>query len=113
MITRIMPALASNRWGSAELLQNGRSPGDFRELRTVSAPRLPLAAANGIAATPRQRGRLAQLVERFLYTEDVGGSSPSAPTIVGAGHAGAMIPRLDRAQTPRPHTIAFGPTSAK
>ena len=25
-------------------------------------------------------GRLAQLVERFLYTEDVGGSSPSAPT---------------------------------
>ncbi len=26
------------------------------------------------------RGRLAQLVERFLYTEDVGGSSPSAPT---------------------------------
>jgi hypothetical protein len=26
-------------------------------------------------------GRLAQLVERFLYTEDVGGSSPSSPTI--------------------------------
>ena len=25
-------------------------------------------------------GRLAQLVERLLYTEDVGGSSPSAPT---------------------------------
>ena len=25
-------------------------------------------------------GRLAQLVERFLYTEDVGGSSPSSPT---------------------------------
>jgi hypothetical protein len=29
---------------------------------------------------PRQ-GRLAQLVERFVYTEDVGGSSPSSPTI--------------------------------
>ena len=27
------------------------------------------------------KGRLAQLVERFLYTEDVGGSSPSSPTI--------------------------------
>ena len=26
------------------------------------------------------KGRLAQLVERFLYTEDVGGSSPSSPT---------------------------------
>ena len=26
-------------------------------------------------------GRLAQLVERFVYTEDVGGSSPSPPTI--------------------------------
>ena len=28
----------------------------------------------------RWSGRLAQLVERFLYTEDVGGSNPSAPT---------------------------------
>src|SRR6187549_331685 len=26
------------------------------------------------------RGRLAQLVERLLYTQDVGGSSPSSPT---------------------------------
>src|SRR5207247_2014929 len=26
-------------------------------------------------------GRLAQLVERLVYTEDVGGSSPSSPTI--------------------------------
>jgi hypothetical protein len=26
------------------------------------------------------RGRLAQLVERLLYTQDVGGSSPSPPT---------------------------------
>jgi hypothetical protein len=26
-------------------------------------------------------GLLAQLVERFVYTEDVGGSSPSRPTI--------------------------------
>ena len=27
-------------------------------------------------------GRLAQLVERLVYTEDVGGSSPSSPTIL-------------------------------
>ena len=26
------------------------------------------------------QGRLAQLVERFIYTEDVGGSSPSSST---------------------------------
>ena len=31
---------------------------------------------------PGQIGRLAQLVERFVYTEDVGGSSPSSPTIL-------------------------------
>ena len=34
------------------------------------------------SAADRFGGRLAQLVERFLYTEDVGGSSPSAPTII-------------------------------
>ena len=34
------------------------------------------------SAQDRSGGRLAQLVERFLYTEDVGGSSPSAPTTV-------------------------------
>ena len=28
-----------------------------------------------------RQGRLAQLVERLVYTEDVGGSSPSLPTI--------------------------------
>ncbi len=28
------------------------------------------------------RGRLAQLVEHLVYTERVGGSSPSAPTIL-------------------------------
>lgn len=30
----------------------------------------------------RASGRLAQLVERFVYTEDVGGSSPSSPTMI-------------------------------
>src|SRR6476646_4165416 len=32
------------------------------------------------AAIKVARGRLAQLVERLLYTQDVGGSSPSPPT---------------------------------
>src|SRR5215471_14344282 len=32
-------------------------------------------------AINERRGRLAQLVERLLYTQDVGGSSPSPPTI--------------------------------
>lgn len=43
-------------------------------------------------------GRLAQLVERFVYTEDVGGSSPSSPTIINhqktttaAGAAGSSL----------------------
>ena len=33
-------------------------------------------------------GRLAQLVERLLYTEDVGGSSPSSPTTCQSKGAG-------------------------
>ena len=36
---------------------------------------LPLAAQTHI-----NNGQLAQLVERFIYTEDVGGSSPSLST---------------------------------
>ena len=30
------------------------------------------------------QGRLAQLVERFVYTEDAGGSSPSTPNLKSA-----------------------------
>jgi len=37
-----------------------------------------------VATGASRSGRLAQLVERFLYTEDVGGSSPSSPTIAAA-----------------------------
>ena len=33
-----------------------------------------------MAGAPSLRGRLAQLVEHLVYTERVGGSSPSAPT---------------------------------
>jgi hypothetical protein len=43
------------------------------------------------SARIRIGGRLAQLVEHLVYTERVGGSSPSAPTIASADHAGGMI----------------------
>ena len=56
------------RWRSGSCGRSSRGP-------------LPFPAPNGIARHREMRGRLAQLVERFLYTEDVGGSSPSAPTI--------------------------------
>ena len=40
-------------------------------------------------------GRLAQLVERLVYIENVGGSSPSSPTTLrlrlrGTGHVGSL-----------------------
>src|SRR5438045_4000828 len=45
-------------------------------------------------------GRLAQLVERLLYTQDVGGSSPSPPTSLRACGASAGKPALQRADRP-------------
>jgi hypothetical protein len=60
-----------------------------RLLRLVLSPRqergasLRVATATCRARTERAKrsaGRLAQLVERLLYTQDVGGSSPSPPT---------------------------------
>ena len=44
----------------------------------------------------KRRGRLAQLVERFLYTEDVGGSSPSSPTTVPAAGLGTILSCWER-----------------
>ena len=40
---------------------------------------------------PPRSGRLAQLVERFVYTEDVGGSSPSSPTILFQSRISARL----------------------
>ena len=40
-----------------------------------------LRSTTELRIAPARYGRLAQLVERFVYTEDVGGSSPSSPTI--------------------------------
>ena len=63
------------------------------------------------------RGRLAQLVERLLYTQDVGGSSPSPPTttlhargqgaycldpVLGAGGIAASRQRLTESSN-EPH----------
>ena len=66
------------------------------------------------SAPDRSGGRLAQLVERFLYTEDVGGSSPSAPTSVTRSHAGGMasMTLLSEAQVTR-RAYAALPSSAK
>ena len=44
------------------------------------------------AAIKLRRGRLAQLVERLLYTQDVGGSSSSPPTGLRAFGASAGKP---------------------
>ena len=44
------------------------------------------------AAINAREGRLAQLVERLLYTQDVGGSSPSPPTSLRACGASAGKP---------------------
>src|SRR5262249_55066587 len=49
---------------------------------------IPILAQLGrmtIGKVVNDDGRLAQLVERLLYTQDVGGSSPSPPTIWPCG----------------------------
>ncbi len=52
-----------------------------------------------LAAITASRGRLAQLVERLLYTEDVGGSSPSSPTRI----VQVLLRRNNRAATAMRH----------
>jgi hypothetical protein len=52
--------------------------GDFL-LCLALKPETPLRT-NGEQRYITPRGRLAQLVERLLYTQNVGGSSPSPPT---------------------------------
>src|ERR1043166_3998139 len=54
-----------------------------------AAPRLP---RRGRRRYGFGRGRLAQLVERLLYTQDVGGSSPSPPTTTTATQGEAASP---------------------
>src|SRR5579859_407051 len=52
-------------------------------LSTRRSTSSPLPKAEQVPRSHRS-GRLAQLVERGLYTHDVGGSSPSSPTICSA-----------------------------
>ena len=53
------------------------------------------------ALTHTARGRLAQLVEHLVYTERVGGSSPSPPTSALAGAPrGALLPSLSSGSAP-------------
>ena len=54
--------------------------GDFGGLCGNPAPHGALAPGSGPEIN-LAGGRLAQLVERLLYTQNVGGSSPSPPTI--------------------------------
>ena len=58
----------------------------FRDVVIVSpqprpAPRLPRPHLGSKMGRIPRIGRLAQLVERLLYTQDVGGSSPSSPIL--------------------------------
>src|SRR5436305_15155270 len=46
-------------------------------------------------------GRLAQLVERLLYTQDVGGSSPSSPTNLRLRSGASLPDRMRRAKMGR------------
>ncbi len=52
----------------------------FRRLDLPQRHAFELADHRRTAYWSARLGRLAQLVERFVYTEDVGGSSPSSPT---------------------------------
>ena len=72
------------------------------------ALRSPLRPLKG----PARSGRLAQLVERFVYTEDVGGSSPSSPTIsripAHASTSIAFTPATQLRMTDSEGAAAFG-----
>src|SRR5262245_62063999 len=54
-----------------------------------------LASDRGPAILGEFDGRLAQLVERLLYTQDVGGSSPSPPTTHMSAFAVAIRGKAD------------------
>ena len=81
---RDVPVLLQPAWlpriAGADGDRHGRDPAADGGDRALAAPAgLPGARLRGIGAF--KQGRLAQLVEHLVYTERVGGSSPSAPTI--------------------------------
>ncbi len=73
-------------------------------LKVDSQKQLAIPVAGRYAA-PRN-GRLAQLVERFVYTEDVGGSSPSSPTTLRLRRL--RVARHSPSKTQMPHTVSEG-----
>ena len=75
-------------------------PAAGQRLRT---PR-PVACEAGPVALNGGQGRLAQSVERLVYTEDVGGSSPSPPTNPSqhTNQAGSIHSAWTRPSPPRP-----------
>src|SRR3569833_1399609 len=56
-----------------------RSAATLRKVETPQSSRTACGAGSPVAR--RANGRLAQLVEHLVYTERVGGASPSPPTI--------------------------------
>lgn len=51
-------------------------------------------------------GRLAQLVERLLYTQNVGGSSPSPPTRLTRGRIGDCVRTGDKSDNLVPNGLS-------
>ena len=65
----------------APLFRRGRAGRDASGVLTRPCPRRRPTCDGHWQLTASYAGRLAQLVEHLVYTERVGGSSPSAPTI--------------------------------
>ena len=76
-------------FSTSDLSGDGQRSWEFeKKSKKSSVPLLRFSADTHRSRPPTRQtllllrdGRLAQLVERLVYTEDVGGSSPSSPTI--------------------------------
>ena len=73
------PAAAPYVIDAMGVTRRATNAGNFHLLCGNRAPQAALAPC-GRRGINLSRGRLAQLVERLLYTQNVGGSSPSPPT---------------------------------
>ena len=72
---------------AARAASEGRNPRTGEKIK-IAASKQPSSSPASACATnstsrgkPKQIGRLAQLAEHLVYTEGVGGSNPSSPTI--------------------------------
>ncbi len=69
----------------ADALRSGRSPGNRVQVQLLFSAQIgtldSYTRSGTIASDRAKRGHLAQLVERYIYTVDVRGSSPLVPTI--------------------------------